>query len=143
MVEEVSQPQTSALAASSTAVTHVPRRLRLMRCALRFTRTPKLHWREGCDSERHSTGLTPQWLLQVHDETQWLANGVAHRGFGKVSEGWWPGPESNQRHPHFQCGALPTELPGPQECIPKDVQKPEYNMHVAALLEAQHALTPQ
>ena len=25
---------------------------------------------------------------------------------------WWPGPESNQRHPHFQCGALPTELPG-------------------------------
>ena len=26
---------------------------------------------------------------------------------------WWPGPESNQRHPHFQCGALPTELPGP------------------------------
>lgn len=30
------------------------------------------------------------------------------RGVGK----WWPGPESNQRHPHFQCGALPTELPG-------------------------------
>ena len=43
------------------------------------------------------------------------------------SEGWWPGPESNQRHPHFQCGALPTELPGPQECSPKDVQKHEYN----------------
>ena len=39
---------------------------------------------------------------------------------------WWPEPESNQRHPHFQCGALPTELPGPQECIPKDVQNPEY-----------------
>jgi hypothetical protein len=49
-----------------------------------------------------------------------------------VSEGWWPGPESNQRHPHFQCGALPTELPGPQECIPKDLQKPEYNMRKLA-----------
>jgi hypothetical protein len=53
-------------------------------------------------------------------------------GFGEVSEGWWPGPESNQRHPHFQCGALPTELPGPQECIPKDVQKPEYNKSLSS-----------
>ncbi len=25
---------------------------------------------------------------------------------------WCPGPESNQRHPDFQSGALPTELPG-------------------------------
>ena len=25
---------------------------------------------------------------------------------------WWPRPESNWRHPHFQCDALPTELPG-------------------------------
>jgi hypothetical protein len=33
----------------------------------------------------------------------------------RAREGWWPGPESNQRHPHFQCGALPTELPG-QAC---------------------------
>ena len=29
-----------------------------------------------------------------------------------VPEGWCPGAELNHRHPHFQCGALPTELPG-------------------------------
>jgi hypothetical protein len=61
---------------------------------------------------------------------------------GKVSEGWWPGPESNQRHPHFQCGALPTELPGPQSCIPKAVQKPEYNMRVASRLDAPALTAP-
>src|SRR5262245_44874889 len=44
------------------------------------------------------------------------------------SEGWWPGPESNQRHRDFQSRALPTELPGPQECVPKDVQKHEYTI---------------
>src|SRR5262245_284221 len=27
--------------------------------------------------------------------------------------GWCPGAESNHRHLHFQCSALPTELPGP------------------------------
>src|SRR5438309_7498706 len=26
--------------------------------------------------------------------------------------GWCPGAESNHRHLHFQCSALPTELPG-------------------------------
>ena len=30
-------------------------------------------------------------------------------------EGWWPGPESNQRHRDFQSRALPTELPGRRE----------------------------
>ena len=30
----------------------------------------------------------------------------------KLGLKWWPRPESNWRHPHFQCGALPTELPG-------------------------------
>src|SRR5262249_40566862 len=28
------------------------------------------------------------------------------------TEGWCPGAESNHRHQHFQCCALPTELPG-------------------------------
>src|SRR5581483_8649575 len=27
---------------------------------------------------------------------------------------WCPGAESNHRHLHFQCSALPTELPGPR-----------------------------
>jgi len=75
----------------------------------------------GCRGCKRDPGRL--WVLQVHDD----AHGVQIEEIGKVSEGWWPGPESNQRHPHFQCGALPTELPGPQECIPKDVQKPEYN----------------
>jgi hypothetical protein len=29
---------------------------------------------------------------------------------------WWPGLESNQRHPGFQPSALPPELPGPSGC---------------------------
>ena len=40
-----------------------------------------------------------------------------------MSEGWWPGPESNQRHPHFQCGALPTELPGRTACLAGAVRR--------------------
>ena len=46
-----------------------------------------------------------------------------------ASEGWWPGPESNQRHPHFQCGALPTELPGRD----KNGTKIEYSTGITGL----------
>ena len=80
-------------------------------------------WRKRRRRGRDTGGLRHHDSL-IGDRARSAAHIV---GIGEVSGGWWPGPESNQRHPHFQCGALPTELPGPQECIPKDVQKPEYN----------------
>ncbi len=47
-------------------------------------------------------------------------HGCRRRGgrLGRASLGdlvWWPGTESNRRHEHFQCPALPTELPGRRE----------------------------
>src|SRR5688572_25017528 len=56
MVEEVSQPGTSAAVKNIATTKGVPRRVRLTRWTMRFTRTPQLHRREGRDSERHSIG---------------------------------------------------------------------------------------
>ena len=35
----------------------------------------------------------------------------------RYMNGWWPRLESNQRHPDFQSGALPTELRGQRRCV--------------------------
>ena len=40
---------------------------------------------------------------------------------GCLEKKWCPGSESNQRHRHFQCRALPTELPG-LEVAPRQKQ---------------------
>ena len=45
-----------------------------------------------------------------------------------VSEGWWPGPESNQRHRDFQSRALPTELPGLSNACIDERTNLHYNM---------------
>src|SRR5437773_1874655 len=37
----------------------------------------------------------------------------------EASGGWWPRPESNQRHTDFQSAALPTELLGRGRCVRK------------------------
>src|SRR5579883_1305663 len=39
----------------------------------------------------------------------------AMRRINGLEELWCPGAESNHRHLHFQCSALPTELPGRRE----------------------------
>src|SRR5688572_26412791 len=148
MVEEVSQPETSAVANSATTDTDAPRCVCLMREAMRVTRILCCIGRVAGPAKGNSTDrqapvssaivppAQPIFTVVIRPPSRgplwwttfaWLANRSSQES-GKVSEGWWPGPESNQRHPHFQCGALPTELPGPQEGIPKDVQKPEYNM---------------
>src|SRR5579883_1933291 len=43
----------------------------------------------------------------------------AMRRINGLEELWCPGAESNHRHLHFQCSALPTELPGPESFEPK------------------------
>ena len=139
IVEEVSQPETSTPVAKMAKARSVPRPVRLMRWTMRFTHIPQLHRREGRTADVHFNGRAFYWWgtctinrdpltrlrftpLRRRHERAFVIRVACHE---RVE--WWPGPESNQRHPHFQCGALPTELPGPQECSPKDVQKHEYN----------------
>ena len=45
-----------------------------------------------------------------------------------TSDGWWPGPESNQRHRDFQSRALPTELPGLSDAWVEARTNLHYNM---------------
>ncbi len=44
-----------------------------------------------------------------------LTSAVQRADLGKWE---WSGAESNCRHPHFQCGALPTELPDQRRLQP-------------------------
>src|SRR5262249_39728835 len=48
----------------------------------------------------------------------------SHPAFDRIAQGptamWkWAGPDLNRRPPHFQCGALPTELPTRPNTRPK------------------------
>src|SRR3989304_7708116 len=47
-----------------------------------------------------------------------MARGLKGGPSGESRKGWCRGAELNCRHPHFQCGALPTELPRRQACLP-------------------------
>ncbi len=132
MLEDVSQPGTSAPAHSTTAITDAPRCFGLTRWAMHFT----VHLSCIGRGLRQRKSILPGCRACLSHNCTINREACNERAHGKIcgvgeGEGWWPGPESNQRHPHFQCGALPTELPGPLECGPKDgTESRVYHAHL-------------
>src|SRR5262249_6082794 len=60
----------------------------------------------------HARARTERHRIVSHRKARWDFFSKKLSGIKSEFRWWCPGAELNHRHLHFQCSALPTELPG-------------------------------